>query len=39
MKTIRFVADKAGTFKMVCNNHVDQNKEGPMDMYIYVLDK
>jgi plastocyanin len=39
MKTIRFVADKAGTFKMVCNNHVDRTKEGPMHMYIYVLDK
>jgi plastocyanin len=38
MKTISFVADKTGTFKMTCNNHVDQNKEGPMEAYIYVLD-
>lgn len=38
MKTISFVADKVGTFKMVCNNHVDQNTEGPMEAYIHVLD-
>lgn len=36
-KTIRFVANKAGTFKMVCNNHVSPEKEGPMVGYIYVL--
>lgn len=36
--TIRFVANKAGTFKIKCNNHVDATKEGPMEGYIYVLD-
>lgn len=38
-KTIRFVADKAGTFKFVCKNHVDADKEGPMVGYIYVVDR
>ncbi len=38
-KTISFVADKAGTFKMTCSNHVDLTKEGPMEMYIYVVDR
>lgn len=38
-KTIKFVADKAGTFKFVCTNHVDHNKEGPMEGYIYVIDR
>lgn len=36
-KTIRFVADKAGTFKIGCTNHVSNDKEGPMEGYIYVL--
>ncbi len=37
-KTVRFVADKAGIFKFVCNNHVNSKKEGPMVGYIYVMD-
>ena len=36
-KTIRFVANKAGTFKFVCTNHVDAEKEGPMVGYLYVM--
>ena len=36
-KTIRFVADKAGTFKFVCTNHVNAEKEGPMVGYLYVM--
>jgi nitrosocyanin len=39
MKMVSFVADKVGTFTAICNNHVDQSKEGPMEMYIYVIDK
>lgn len=38
-KTISFVADKTGTFKVTCSNHKDLTKEGPMEMYIYVLDQ
>ncbi len=38
-KTISFVADKTGTFKVTCSNHKDLTKEGPMEMYIYVVDK
>lgn len=38
-KTVKFVADKAGTFKFVCNNHVNSKKEGPMVGYLYVLDR
>ncbi len=38
-KTISFVADKAGAFKMKCSNHLDLTKEGPMEMYIYVVDR
>jgi plastocyanin len=37
-KTISFVADKTGTFKVTCSNHKDLTKEGPMEMYIYVVD-
>lgn len=37
-KTIRFVADKAGTFKFICTNHVNAEKEGPMVGYIHVMD-
>ena len=36
-KTIRFVADKAGTFKFVCTNHVNADKEGPMVGYLHVM--
>ncbi len=38
-KTIRFVADKAGTFRFVCTNHVNSQKEGPMVGYLYVMDR
>lgn len=38
-KTIRFVADKAGTFKFICTNHVNAEKEGPMVGYLYVMDR
>jgi len=38
-KTIRFVADKAGTFRFVCTNHVNAQKEGPMVGYLYVMDR
>jgi plastocyanin len=38
-KTVSFVADKAGVFKLNCNNHKDATKEGPMVGYIYVMDK
>lgn len=37
-KTVRFVADKAGTFKFICTNHVNAEKEGPMVGYLYVMD-
>ena len=36
-KTIRFVADKTGTFKFICTNHVNAEKEGPMVGYLYVM--
>jgi plastocyanin len=36
-KTVRFVADKAGTFKFVCTNHVNGDKEGPMVGYLHVM--
>ncbi|MBI3014346.1 MAG: cupredoxin domain-containing protein [Candidatus Tectomicrobia bacterium] len=36
-KTIRFVANKAGTFKFLCTNHINAEKEGPMVGYIYVI--
>lgn len=36
-KAIRFVADKAGTFKFICTNHVNAEKEGPMVGYLYVM--
>ncbi len=38
-KTVTFVADKAGIFEIKCNNHVDSKKEGPMVMYLSVMDK
>jgi len=37
-KTVRFVANKAGTFKFVCTNHTNADKEGPMVGYLYVMD-
>lgn len=37
-KTIRFVANRAGTFKFLCTNHVNAAKEGPMVGYLYVMD-
>jgi len=37
-KTIKFVTDKAGTFKFICTNHVNAEKEGPMVGYIHVMD-
>lgn len=37
-KTIRFVANKAGVFEILCNNHNSPEKEGPMVAYLYVLD-
>ncbi|MBI2525749.1 MAG: cupredoxin domain-containing protein [Candidatus Rokubacteria bacterium] len=36
-KTVKFVANKAGTFKFVCTNHTDAEKEGPMVGYLYVV--
>ncbi len=36
-KTIRFVANKAGTFKFLCTNHVNAAKEGPMVGYLHVM--
>lgn len=36
-KTIRFVANKAGTFRFICTNHVNAEKEGPMVGYLHVL--
>ena len=36
-KTVRFVADKAGTFKFVCTNHTNADKEGPMVGYLHVM--
>lgn len=38
-KTITFVASKAGTFKIVCTNHTNAEKEGPMVGYLYVMDR
>lgn len=35
-KTVRFVADKAGTFAFLCTNHTNADKEGPMVGYLYV---
>lgn len=35
-KTVRFVANKAGTFKFLCTNHTNADKEGPMVGYLYV---
>lgn len=35
-KEIKFVANKAGTFKFLCTNHVNADKEGPMVGYLYV---
>lgn len=37
-KTLRFVADKAGVFQIVCQNHTSPEKEGPMVAYLYVLE-
>lgn len=38
-KTVSFVADKAGVFKIKCNNHKGVKKEGPMVGYLYVVGK
>lgn len=38
-KTITFVASKAGTFKFVCTNHTNAEKEGPMVGYLHVMDR
>lgn len=38
-RTVTFVADKAGVFKIKCNNHKNPNKEGPMVGYLYVMSK
>jgi hypothetical protein len=32
------VANKAGVFEILCNNHKSPEKEGPMVAYLYVLD-
>ena len=37
-KTIRFVADKAGVFEIVCDTHKSPETEGPMVAYLHVLD-
>jgi nitrosocyanin len=39
LKTVKFKANKTGTFEITCGNHVDAKKEGPMIGYIYVLDR
>lgn len=39
VKTVKFKANKAGTFEIGCGNHVDATKEGPMIGYIHVLDR
>ena len=36
-KTVTFVADKTGTFKFVCTNHTNADKEGPMVGYLHVM--
>lgn len=38
-KTVKFVASKAGTFKFICTNHVNAEKQGPMVGYLYVMDR
>jgi len=38
-KTITFVASKSGTFKIVCTNHTNAEKEGPMVGYLHVTDR
>ncbi len=37
-KTVKFVASKAGTFKFLCTNHTNADKEGPMVGYLHVMD-
>ncbi len=39
MKTIKFTANTAGTFVIDCGNHIDETKEGPMELYVYVVDR
>lgn len=36
-RTITFVADKAGTFQIICKKHDKPETEGPMTAYLYVL--
>lgn len=38
-KEIRFVAGKVGIFKIVCKRHDNPAQEGPMEAYLYVLDR
>jgi plastocyanin len=38
-KTVKFVANKAGTFKFMCTNHTNPDKEGPMVGYLHVMDR
>lgn len=38
-KVIRFVADKAGVFEILCMNHRTPAHEGPMVAYLYVLEQ
>lgn len=37
-KSVSFVADKAGLFRLVCKKHDKPETEGPMVGYIYVLE-
>ncbi|OYD09462.1 cupredoxin domain-containing protein [Paludifilum halophilum] len=37
--TINFVADKPGTYELVCHNHHTAEANGPMIAYITVLDQ
>jgi heme/copper-type cytochrome/quinol oxidase subunit 2 len=35
--TVRFVADKPGTYELICHNHHGVDQNGPMVAYITVL--
>lgn len=37
--TLRFRANKAGFFQLICTSHADAQHEGPMEAYVVVLPK
>ncbi|HEY8341794.1 MAG TPA: cupredoxin domain-containing protein [Calditerricola sp.] len=37
--TVQFVADRAGTFEIVCLTHPDRAHHGPMVGYLHVLER